>query len=296
MDRNRNFIATIVPVLCSLSLFGTEAAAQSYASAVRAFLSESGQINLHNYQFLPLPTARFGIGTMYPPESIKNDFDLLRMGIYGDPNSWWVNLSDNDRLTALRAIVRVEEIGAIGLNGKQTKALTLAAVFPQMLTAAQSSLDPSRISVLITASGAYTRVIDWLELDDAVNLEHLFRSSIVEHATKRDFVMTTEDLVLDGFAARITATGGGVDANAALDSALASFVRQSKSPFSLERRPDGSYNLKSMEPIVAAIYVTLPPKMPWAEVGDRRLPALNTPGLLRQIAKAEAEGAAIISH
>ena len=296
MERRRNILVILIAFLCSsLCLSAIAAQAQTYADEMRTFLSQSGKIDFRKYQLLESPTARFGAGTMYPVESTKNDFDLLHEGIYGDTSSWWVTLSENDKLTALRAIVRPVEKRAIDLQGKHTRPLSLAAVFPQLAGKLRGKFDVDKIHVVINASGAYARAIDWLELDDAFYMEHLIKSSVVEHASKRDFVMTSGDLVLDGFEAHFTVSVGDAGTNAALTAALELFVQKSKSPFSLEREA-GGYSLKSKQPIVAAVYLTLPPKIPWNEVGDRKLPPLTTPRLLSEISRAEQAGSVFMSE
>ena len=264
------------------------AGAQTYASEVRALLSNSRKIDFHKYQVLALPTTSFAIGTMYPLESRTRDFDLAKQGIYGDSNDWWTTLSTDYKAAALRAIFKPGEAGTIDLQGKHTGALGLEAVFPQV-AAILSSQQPgavAKISVVVRASTAQNRTIDWLEMGDAVYMEHLLTPEIVDHADKRDFVMTAGDIVLNGFEANLSVKDDEA-LRSRLGAALRLFVQQSRSDFELSENPDGSFNLRARRPVVAAVYLALPPSMPWEELGDRKLPPLATPALLAQIARVE---------
>ena len=270
--------------------------AQTYSAEMRGLVSQAQKINFHKYQLLPAPTTNFAIGTMYPLEILHKDFDLSKAGIYGDASDWWSTISENDKQAALRAIVRPAELGTIALDGRHTRPLELREVFPQIsaLLTAHSS-DRSQIHVVISASSLQSRMIDWLELDDAVYMEHLIRPSIIEHADRRDFAITTGDLVLNGFEARLTLSNQSPEAKEKLETALGFFVHSSRSLFDLKSNKDGSYTLAAKLPVVVAVYLALPPVMRWADLGDRQLKPLSTPYLVTQIAKVERSGISVSS-
>src|SRR5438067_1075145 len=74
--------------------------------------------------------SNFGVGFIYPAESTGKKFDVTTAGIYGDPNTWWVNLSDDEKVAEMKVIFPSAKSGTISLTGKKIKSLSLSAVIP----------------------------------------------------------------------------------------------------------------------------------------------------------------------
>lgn len=285
---------TLMLVVLFMTIRGS---AQTYATEMKSLLSQGHKLDFHKYQILLGPTTNFAIGTMYPLDITQKGFDLAKVGIYGDSSNWWTTISENDKRAALRAIVRPEG-GPMELRGLQTKPLNLSKVFPQISAAlaADGQKNDSQVQVVLSASSLQTRTIDWLELDDAVYMEHLIRPAIIEHADKRDFAMTTGDLVLNDFEAHVIVPQGSPELKRRIEAVLDAFVHHSPSSFDLRANSDGSYTLAGKLPVVVAVYITRPPTMKWADLGDRRLKPLSTPYLLGEIAKVERSETAVSSQ
>ena len=283
-------------LLLAVFFMASRGSAQTYASEMRNLLSQGHKIDFHKYQILLVPTTNFAIGTMYPLDITQKGFDLVKLGILGDSSNWWTTISENDKRAAVRAIVRPTQPGTIELRGLQTRPLDLGKVFPQITAAlaAEGQKNDSEVQVVISASSLQSRTLDWLELDDAVYMEHLVRPSIIEHADKGDFVMTTGDLVLNDFEAHVISKGSP-ELKKQVEAALNAFVHHSPSSFDLRTNSDGSYTLAGKLPVVVAVYISRPPTMKWAELGDRQLKPLITPYLLSEIAKMERLGTAVSS-
>jgi hypothetical protein len=281
----------VVAVLSGIVFSGRQSTAQDYSREMKKMLQNTFKVDYRNYQFYGVPISNFGVGFMYPAESTSKTFDVTTAGIYGDPNTWWVNISDADKAAALKAIFPSGESGTVSLTGKKTKSLSLSAVIPALfkIVSGNGSVDWNKTTtVTLTADSAENHRINWSELDDAVNSKHEIKESVARHVHAHDFVIAVGDIVLNGFNAHVAITKGtDAKVGAQLTQAASAFAKDSKLNFEYKSNSDGSLDLKAKIPVVVAVYIAVPPAGALRVAGQKQLKVVMTPELLQGLQQAE---------
>jgi hypothetical protein len=286
-----------VGICCSALLFGPRAFAQDYSKEMKNMLQSSLKVDYKAYQFFGIPMSNFGVGTMYPLGSKSKKFDVKTAGLYGDPNTWWMDISDAQRDDARKLMFPSGESGTVDLKGKKTKSISLSLVLPALfkVVSGNGSIDWNKTTtVTLTADTAENHIINWTELDEAASTKHIIKEAVAKHIHAKDFVITVGDVVLYGFTAHVAVTKG-TDAKigAQLTEAAAQFGKDSKLNFEYKSNTDGSFDLKSKKPVVVAVYIGEPPQGALRAAGTIRTKAVLTPALLIALQDAETKGTTI---
>jgi hypothetical protein len=299
MKRICEKLSLVVILACSSRHF---ALSQDYAKEMKGLVQGTLKIDYRKYQFFGIPMSGFGVGTMYPQAVVGGKIDIKTEGIFGDPRTWWIDGIDNasrDKLTG--TIFSYGDSPTIQLSGKKSRSLSISTALPALykVLSASGGVDWNKsTTVTLSADKATNHLINWSALDEAVNGEPpktpVIRASVARHFHAQDFVITVGDVVLTNFKAHVAVTRSlSATAKAQLDQAVAAFAKDTKLSFDYKSNGDGSYDLIAKDPVVAAVFIGAPPTGSLRAAGAVALTPVMTPGLIRQLEKAQLSGSVI---
>jgi len=253
-------VVSLVVASLSPQLMGAD-----YSKEMRKAFEKAFKGDFKQYQFFGTPVSNFGVATMYPKPATGNAVDLTTVGLFGNPENWWVPLSltDADRQSLLNALRPSGETGAVAFQLDTSKTFNLSAVLPglaKLLTASGSVSWSKKVTVRLSADTMINRRIDWTVLADDVTPPPKIKDSVLRHIGAKDFVITTGDVVLNNYkASLVVAKNLSVDEKAQLDSAWKAFSSGSKLDVSFSSGEDGNFQITSPKPVVVAVFVGEPP-------------------------------------
>jgi hypothetical protein len=192
-------------------LFLNIAAGQEFKGEerLRQLFADLFKVQFSGYQFLGVPQARFGVGTMYAKGFTSTGAGSAagaRRLFLGDLDSWWASNVPVAERQRLKSTIVVE--GPLGFQkvvapvARNVKVnLALPFVFLRQLGTAKVDIDKlNNATVTVTADTAAQRVIDFGAFFDAVNSGKV-RPDIAKVIKAGDYLIVNEDLVLYGFEA-----------------------------------------------------------------------------------------------
>ncbi len=251
----------ILLLLCVVAAMAPLASGADYASEMKRALRSTFKADYGRYQFFGLPVSNFGVGTMYPAAAKASDFDVTTAGLYGDPNTWWIDdLTTAQKEQLFREAFPGGGTGPIALKFDKKKHFSLDLVFPALakLLSASGNIDyKNHITVALDFTNADNRRINWSALgDDTPKI----KPSVVKHLQAKDYVITIGDVVLYGYSASLVVDKTlDVGAKAKLLNAWKAFSKDTSVAFSYSTGEAGNFSVKATAPVIAAIYVGEPP-------------------------------------
>lgn len=254
-----------------------------YDQEVRSSLTRIYGSDLSEYTFRGNPVGNFGVGTMYLKDLKDPSKTPDQAWLIGHPDSMFEEkLTTQEREQVLNRIIARGSLGSAQLNQNISSNLGLETTFPslQKLLDASGDVNLSKgVSVVLGASEAINRKLNWTEFTDAVRTNQI-KPSITQHVKDGDFVVAAADLVLVGYKAKVTVDK---NANAALHAKLNEAVgkvlgKDTSAKVRVQRTDSGGFEVESVDPVVAAVLFKDPPR-PRGGRGDGFLLTKDAPAI-----------------
>jgi len=282
-----------LPLLC---LFLLACDGTDYNKQLESAFKKTFQSTFKSYQYYGTPLSGYGVGTMYPKAAQNAEFDPTTSGIYGDPATWWVNLSPEEEKKHYIDLFGDAETGALKLQVDRTTTFGLDVVLPDLyrLVSVNGSLDyKKQVTVTISADTAFNHRINWTKFDTFMS-EGVIDGSVKRHYDAKDYLIVVGDVVLNNYKASLNVDAGmTATAKAQLTAAWKQLGNGSTAGLSFSDPEKGSYVISSTKPVVIATYTAPPPggAVRAAETGGQQFGTVRLPdNVLKAIQSASLKG------
>ncbi len=250
----------LVPVFGSMLIQGC----CNYSCQVKKTLKEVFGRDLKTYTFRSTPVGNFGVGTIYEADIGKGkkpeDTWLL-----GSVSSWFKeNISEEEKNAALEKIIEDGDFGTAQIGKEISNTLALDIVIPNihsLIDAGAGVNLTNGVNVSLSARRAANRKLNWTNF---VNAQELFNDETKKYIARDDIAMGAADIILEGYSARIDVD---LNKNMTLNASLSKLAdvgtalgNDSELSIRVERVEQGTFQISSEKPVVAAVLYLKPPK------------------------------------
>jgi hypothetical protein len=255
----------------------------NYSKEVRKALERAYHVNFPSYTFRETPVANFGVGTIYDAEVTRKDINASNVEnewLLAHPNTWYIDsLSDEKKTEINRKIFEEGSLGSVRLEEDISTKLKLETTIPsikQVLGGAEVNYE-NGVKVEVKASEAVNRQMNWCEFVNTFKSGH-FKKYIDRIMKRGDFVICAKDVILKGYTVEIVVD---LDVNPILYAKLNDEVGKtfvgigSSFNISVGKTKRGTFEVKTMGPVIAAVMYKSPPSIGDSIFGNIRMPRIE---------------------
>lgn len=253
-----------------------------YSKEVRQSVQDVLKLDFSAYHFWGTPVGNFGIGTMYLKSAQNVDpASISDQALIAIPDTYYSDkLTDAQKSQLFALLFPDGKVGQFSLSRHAIKGVKLEVAIPniQNIIGANGSIDFNKdVQVELTANQARVRKTNWTEIGRAIQRNEI-QQDIKNHLQARDVMIAMNDIVLDGYTAKVTvkaSTNVGLDA--ALKSKLNSVVGDASAKFKITSSEEGTYSIQATDTVVVATLFREIPQGVLAAADADAFPALRVP-------------------